>query len=249
MNPESEKIKLLVVEDDAIIAESLVLTLRQLHYEVADPCADVEEAHHALEKERYDLVLVDIHLFGQDSGIELGRLISGKYHTPFIFLTAFSDAETINRASNAGPSAYLIKPASPAMLFAAIQTALHNFRQHTDAPEKQEITGNPFFVKMNDRLYRVDWEQVVSIETSKNYAIINSCGKQAASLPIRGSLQYVLQLIPPHLQHCFVQINRRVCINICHAEQVEKNILHTTQGAYEIGDSYRKNLLERMNIV
>lgn len=245
-----EKIRILVAEDDVFIAESLMLTLQGLGYEINNYCVHPAEALQCLQETNYDLALLDIQFFGNEEGIGLGKTISELYHIPFIFLTAFSDPETVARAAVAGPSAYLVKPASPPALFAAIQTALHNFDNKVVAKDADRSEAKTeFFIKLNSKLYKVDWKEIVSIESSKNYALLRSEDSSLPQIPIRGSVQQVLQLIPYPMAGSFVQINRGCCINIKYITQVCKDYLQVGDEQYVLGESYRKALLEKLHIV
>ena len=250
LNSLDEKIKILIVEDDVFIAESLMLTLQGLGYDVAEPCVTPQEALVKLETQSFDLALLDIQFFEKEEGIELGKIVSEKFKIPFIFLTAFSDAETVKRATIAKPSAYIIKPAAPAALFAAIQTALHNFHdQRVATAVESSEQSNAFFVKINSKIFRIQWEEIVSIESSKNYALIKSSDKKYPTIPIRGSLQQVLQLIPAKLSTCFVQINRGCCVNVNYVTQVNKDLAVCQVGSFVLGESYKKPFLEKLNIL
>ena len=82
------KIKLLIVEDDLLIADNLKTILEDMGFDVAEPCCEYEEAIAILEQKAFDIALLDIDLNGKDDGIKLGKIINTKYHFPFIFLTA-----------------------------------------------------------------------------------------------------------------------------------------------------------------
>ncbi len=244
-----DKIKILIVEDDVFIAESLMLTLSKLGYNVAEPCINTKDALAILAKQSFDLILLDIHFYGKDEGIELGKIISSQFKIPFIFLTAFSDEITIAKAAQANPSAYLVKPASPASLFAAIQTALHNYNNKIVAQNVHDNANNSFFVKLNQKIYKVEWEDVISIEATKNYAIIKSSNSNLPPLPIRGTLQNVLQLIPNSFLPLFIQVNRACIINKNHILSLSKTSIITQVGEFTIGETFRKSLFDKLNIV
>lgn len=249
MVTENEKIKILIAEDDVFIAESLMLTLQGLGYDVGEPCATPGEALQLLSSQSFDLAILDIQFYGKDEGISLGKIISSQYKIPFIFLTAFSDVNTISNATESGPSAYLIKPASPELLFATIQTALYNFNSHIiatqiDIPEQQLS----FFIKLNNTLFRVSWNEVVSIEATKNYALLHLCDSKVPPLPLRGTLQYALKLVPSAVTNSFVQINRGCYLNINFINLLNKDTVTTPVGNYKLGESYKKQLLGKLKI-
>lgn len=87
-----------------------------------------ERALDRISNQSPDLVLLDINIQGSRDGIEIGLIIKEKYDIPFIFLTAFSDINTLNRAKKAEPCAYLVKPYKAADLFSSITIGLFNYQ-------------------------------------------------------------------------------------------------------------------------
>lgn len=120
---------ILIVEDDALVAQALALRLAALGYAVAGPVASGEEAVAAAARERPDLVLMDIVLPGSVDGIEAARLIVDEQRVPLLYLTAYADEERFARARITAPHAYLIKPYNDRELQLAIELALQR-HQH-----------------------------------------------------------------------------------------------------------------------
>lgn len=244
-------IKILIVEDDLLIAENLKAVLEDLGYDVYEPCATAAEAIRTLEQQAFDLALLDINLNGKDDGIEVGKLINGKYRFPFIFLTAFSDKETIKTATAAYPSAYLIKPTNAATLFATIQTAINNFQKNSVPDNITETqTDDSFFVKIGNNLSKVYWQDVVCISSGKNYISILQNKANATPIPIRSTLQYAINhLLPFSLKQHFIQISRTHCINLLFIKEVKSDSAITPFGNFEIGDKFKKSLMEKLDII
>jgi CheY-like chemotaxis protein len=116
--------RILVVEDNAIIAMETVERLKRLGYVVPAVAAKGADAIRLCEEMEPDLVLMDINLKGGMDGIEAARTIVSAHDVPVIFLTAYSDTETLERASSVQPFRYLIKPYRERDLYAAITEAL-----------------------------------------------------------------------------------------------------------------------------
>lgn len=215
----TNRLRILVVEDEALIAENLRLTLEDLGYEVPATYYTFAEARQALAAPAADLVLLDINLGSADpacSGLGLARQLRESGGPPFIFLTAYSDLATIRQATQLQPSGYLIKPVGGPALFAAIQSALEYAATRQPAPAPAPPSAAPpavpdfFFVKLGERTHKLHWADVQRLEASKNYVMLHSAG-QRTGYPIRGSLTYVLdQLLPPPLQGRFLRVNRRL---------------------------------------
>ena len=105
-------IKILIVEDELIIAEDIRLQLVKLGYQVTGVAKDFGAALTLLEKDTPDLLLVDIVLKGERDGIELAEFVKEQYDLPVIFLTSHADKLTVERAKKVNPEGYLLKPVS-----------------------------------------------------------------------------------------------------------------------------------------
>lgn len=102
--------KILLAEDEALIAMSMQLQLEEAGYNVYETVATGEEAVSCVKKNPPDIVLMDIHLSGQVDGIEAARQISDAFDIPIIFITGYPDNETKQEASQVNPGGYLTKP-------------------------------------------------------------------------------------------------------------------------------------------
>jgi len=117
--------RIMVVEDESIVAMDLQGRLEVLGHEVPAVCDTGEEAVEMAGKVRPDLVLMDIMLKGEMRGTEAAAAIRSRYAIPVIYLTAYSDPATLGRAKMAEPYGYLLKPFDEAELRTTIVMALH----------------------------------------------------------------------------------------------------------------------------
>jgi PAS domain S-box-containing protein len=123
--------RILVVEDEAIAATDIERSLAALGYSVVGRVSTGVDAVQQARACRPDLVLMDVHLRGELDEVAAATIIREELQTPVIFLSAFSDGETINRAMSTEPFAYILKPFKEIELGCAIEIALH--RSRTDA--------------------------------------------------------------------------------------------------------------------
>src|SRR5579862_7113502 len=127
--------KVLVVEDEGIIAHDISSRLQALGHEVI---ASVATAAEALAKAgEADIVLMDIRLDGRVDGIEAAAGIRERFRKPVIFLTSHADRATLDRAKIAGPFGYIVKPLSPASLHTSIEMALYKHRMERQIEERE----------------------------------------------------------------------------------------------------------------
>ncbi len=132
------KISILIVEDEAIVAENLRSKIEQLGYEVAGIAANSEEAVEMALRLLPQLVLMDIRLDGRNDGIQAAEEIRARYDVPVIYLTAHSDPATLARAKLTGPFGYIIKPFEMRDLATQIELALYKHQADKKAHEQRE---------------------------------------------------------------------------------------------------------------
>lgn len=121
---ETDVKKILVVEDERIIAINICSTLKQYGYH-ATYVSEANDAIEQIESEHFDLVLMDIMLNGPMDGIEIAARIKRTKEIPVIYLTAYSDEATINRAKTTEPFGYLIKPFNSRDLYISVEMAIY----------------------------------------------------------------------------------------------------------------------------
>ncbi|MBW4693397.1 MAG: response regulator [Lyngbya sp. HA4199-MV5] len=119
-----KRARVLVVEDNYILAANLQENLESLGYEVLDTAASVKEAIHKAVSLRPDVVLMDIRLEGEQDGIQAATFIWNQLQIPIIFVTGHSDQSTLARARKTFPFGYILKPVKIQALHGAIATAL-----------------------------------------------------------------------------------------------------------------------------
>lgn len=130
--------RILIVEDESIVALEIESFLKHLGYIVVDMVSNALECLIIIKKEKVDLILMDVYIDGEMDGIECAENIKSMQSIPLIYISAFSDDETLERAINTGPSAYLVKPFNRKELQVAIKIALNHI-------EKQKRVGDFIF--------------------------------------------------------------------------------------------------------
>ncbi len=120
MTMNMSNVRILIVEDEILIAMHLARQLEEAGYEVSDPVTSGSAALEAAELNRPDVVLLDVRLAGDMDGIETGRAIRDRLGIPVVFLTGYSDPEVETRAREITSADVLGKPASVRQIAAAI---------------------------------------------------------------------------------------------------------------------------------
>ncbi len=136
------KIRVLVVDDERLVAVGLKEQLEKLDYRVVGTAATGNEAINIALERRPDIILMDIVLQGEMDGIETAEIIHSHIDTPIIYITAYSDDEILRRARLTDPYAYIIKPIKTSELNANIQMALYKYESEKKKNERShDITA------------------------------------------------------------------------------------------------------------
>lgn len=123
--------RILIVEDEPLIAEDISESLVKNEFEVTDIAYTKTEALQQLETNLPDMALLDINLNNKMDGIEIAEAIQQRYQIPFIFITSYSDKSTLEKAKVTEPAGYLVKPFNEAGLYSSIEIAFYNHTQKT----------------------------------------------------------------------------------------------------------------------
>lgn len=119
-------IRVLIIEDEPLIAKNIGMYLNNHDYEVAAFAYDVDEAMYQLKRQPPDFAIIDINLECDKDGIDIAHYINQHNFIPFIFLTSYSDKDTLDRAKKTNPSGFIVKPFNEKTLYATIEIALSN---------------------------------------------------------------------------------------------------------------------------
>ena len=133
----SEK-QILVVEDEAIVAMDIQVSLENLGYSVPAIVSSGEEALKKAEEFRPDLVLMDIMLKGDMNGIDAADRIRSDLDVPVVYLTAYADDDTLNRAKITEPFGYIVKPFTERELHSTIEMAIYRHRAEIELKKTKE---------------------------------------------------------------------------------------------------------------
>ena len=130
---DDTKVSILIVEDEAIQAMGLEETLERAGYRVAGIADNGEEVLEFVAREKVDLVVMDIHIKGDMDGVKTALKVREiKPDIPIIYLSAYVDQETVRRAKETSPAAYITKPYRQLNLLSSIETALLNAKNASD---------------------------------------------------------------------------------------------------------------------
>ncbi len=126
------KTRIMIVEDEWAVSEEIRMVLQSMEYEVTSMASSGEEAIQNAEKDKPDLVLMDIVLEGEMDGIVAANEIRSRFNIPIVFLTAYTDDKILERASITGPFGYIVKPFVNEDLKISIEIAIYKYRMEKE---------------------------------------------------------------------------------------------------------------------
>jgi DNA-binding LytR/AlgR family response regulator len=232
------KIKIGIVEDEMIIAETIALTLEKLGYAVVGKVGTYADALEMVKVHQPDLVLLDINLGSKKDGIDLATEIKDRFAIPIIFLTANADANTVNRAKDIHPIAYIVKPFSSTDLFSAIEIGWTNFNKsmNTVAAKQKHVV-----LKIGTNYEKVQLDDITYMKNDHIY--IDIFLVDGNILIVRATNQEMLQLLPADQ---FLKVNRSCIVNINQIKKIDTKSLFIADQKISITKETREELLNRM---
>ena len=222
-------------------------TLDELGYSHCGPAINYTEAMEMLEQNKPDLLLLDIQLSGKKDGIDVAQKLNELYHVPFIFLTANSDGETIDRAKKVKPHAYIVKPFTKEELFAAIEIAFSNFTGNRSNAKSDQgdcyQTKEYMFVRDGYVFRKIFFNELLYLESDANYITLHL--KSQKKVMVRSTLNdFVAQLD----QKTFIRIHRSYSVNIHLVDDIFPTEVSVSGIKIPIGKSYREDLFKALGI-
>ncbi len=137
-----EKTKILVVEDESIVAKDIQNSLTKLGYDVPATASSATIAYDKLDEIKPDLVFLDIKLKGDVDGVQIAERIKTEYDIPVIFLTSYVDKSTLDRAKVTEPYGYLVKPFNENDLQSTVEMALYKFKKDQELRTNKQMYAN-----------------------------------------------------------------------------------------------------------
>jgi DNA-binding LytR/AlgR family response regulator len=243
-------IKVLLVEDDWIIAKDISYSLQDMGFEVVGILETGEKALEQLKTLEPDIVLLDIDLSGELTGIDVAQKLKQAGKPPFVFLTALADTQTVEKAKLAEPYAYLVKPVNSQSLYSTIEITLHNAAKRTAELSagaillKENLSyEDSIFIKNKKRLEKISLKDILWVEAYDIYAMIKTVqGKYLLS----HSLKAVEEKFPSSK---FIRVHRSYLINIDKIEAIEENDAIIFNTPIPIGKTYRDGLMKKLSFL
>jgi len=248
------KTNILIVEDESIVAKDIQHSLKKLGYTVVAICSSGQDAIKMAEEKKPDLVLMDIMLKGDMSGIEAADQIRERLNIPIIYLTAYADESTLNKAKVTEPYGYIIKPFKEIDLHTSIEMAIYKHEKESEVRKERDFlysivenkeSQDMIFVKSNSRIVKVKTDEIYFIEALKDYVVINTF---SARYTIHSTMKEIEKKLSPA---SFIRVHRSFIVRIDKIVAIEQPnlILENDKKQIPIGGSYKDELAKKINLV
>lgn len=231
--------KIVIVEDEPLIAEHLCAILETINiqsaiYEVDDDIVD------RILYNQPDLVFLDINLNTEEDGISIAKKLK-TLSIPFMFITSYYDESTLQRARATEPLAYILKPFSKETIYANIEIARAKIRRRSQ--EKDIDTGKPIFIRIDNELKSIAPEEILFLEAYDNYCFIHTTeGRLLASKSLK-----VLE--KSFHSAGIIRVHRSFAINLLHISAIREDCVHINDKVIRVGKQYKQNLLRNIQIL
>jgi DNA-binding LytR/AlgR family response regulator len=249
------KTNILIVEDESIVAKDIQHSLKKLGYTVVEVCSNGEDAIKIAEEKKPNLVLMDIMLKGDMSGIEAGAHIKEKLNIPIIYLTAYADESTLSKAKVSEPYGYIIKPYKEIDLHTSIEMAIYKHEKETELKKERDflysIVENKdskdkdfLFVKSNSRLIKLNTSDIYFVEALKDYVVINT---ETARYTIHSTMKEIEKKLS---SSDFIRVHRSFIVRIDKIVAIEQQslIIEKDKKLIPIGGVYKDDLHNKLNM-
>jgi len=241
------KTKILIVEDEMIIAANISLQLTSLGYEVTAIISRAEEALLHMEQQQPDILLLDINLKGAIDGIEMAQLMQKSYNIPIIYLTANADEAHFNRAKSTNPYAFISKPFKKLDLERAIELTINRIKLDKASPFLEKIPpfilSDSIFVRHLEKMVKVDIKDILYIEAERNYCRIYSKIKEYLLVM---TLKDLDEKLP---QKHFIRVHRSFIVNLSQIDEIATNHIVIAKKAIPVSKTLKEELLNRLQTI
>lgn len=229
---------ILIVEDDPIFAVEVEMMLSKLGFQNVRIVDNGQAAIDAIGEQKPDLLLLDIFLKGEMTGIDVAAYIKQE-GIPTIFMTISEDSNTYKSAQEQQPLLYLVKPFN----ILSLQSAIEAY-QGVKIADEATVAENSFFVKQNNEHIKVHYKDIYWIQSEGNYCIIKTGFTRYV---LKTSLIRFYERLPKSL---FIRVHRNYIVQISEVEKINvaDNEISVFNTAIPLGGKYKASVVKCLNL-
>ena len=246
------KIEVLIVEDDQFFGKKLEKDLTDLGYTVVGLADNAKEAMGLFYMKDPDLVIMDIHIKGEQTGIDIAKLMQGDEANkkPVIFLTSDNSPSTFEEAKELLPFAYMQKPVDNFTLQHQMELALHYASNETKESSKEQLKNGIFqsdffYIKKNKRIVKVFYKDILYAEVESNYSTVHTTNE---NFTIVSSLRDLTTKLPGN---DFLRIHKNYIVNLHCVKEFNFEEYFVIVGSKDlpIGKKFKARIIEALPIL
>lgn len=250
------KNKVLIVEDEIIVAKDIQHSLERLGYEIIGIASDQDQVINLIDQSIPDIVLMDIMLRNEQNGVEIAEFIRTNYQIPVIFLTAYADKATLERAKLAESYGYILKPFKTIDLQTNIELAIYKHSKEMQVEKERDFLANiventdstmvnDIYVRSSNKLIRLKKDKILFVEALKDYVMVHLQDKKYT---IHTSMKEIESKLG---SKSFIRIHRSFIVQLDAIESIELSNLRieNTSHILPIGGSYKEELFAKINTI
>jgi len=245
-----EKYKVLIIEDELIIAEDIKDILEHASYEVIGMAASGKEAIELLSEVMPDILLVDVSIKGNMDGIQLANVIREQYNLPFIYITSYTNKSVLERAKLTKPYGYIVKPYKEQDVLIAVELALSNAASESlklnsfipSGKTSSQPLDDHLFIRDKGGLLKIKFSDILFLEADGNYTTIHLA---ANKYTLRSTLKNAEEQLPTDR---FFRIHKSYIINLQEITKIDSSTVIVGKSLLPIGRIYQEPLMKRLTI-
>ena len=248
------KTNVLVVEDESIVSKDIQHSLKKLGYNIVGAASTGERAFELASSEKPDIILMDIMLKGDINGIETAQRVKEELQIPVIYLTAYADESTLEKAKVTEPYGYIIKPFKEVDLHTSIEMALYKFSKEKEVLKARDLfyslienkeSKGFIFVKSKSRLVKIKTADIYFVEALKDYVVINT---MESRYTIHSTMKDIIAKLEPDN---FIRVHRSFIVRLDKIASIEYPNLHleNDKKIVPIGGSFKEELIKKLNLI
>jgi len=248
------KAKVYIVEDEILLSKDLENILKSNGYNVVGVSQTGEEFLEKVVEERPNIVLMDIMLKGKITGIEAAKKLREMFDIPVIFLTAYGDENTVEKAKESFPYGYIIKPFREKELITTIEVVLNKYQADQEIKKERDLLYNLvsnknetdcIFVRADYRLNKISFKDIYFVEAMKDYVTIHTSDNMYT---VHSTMKEMQKILP---EKEFVRVHRSYIVRIdkIYSIKYPDIVIENKMKVIPIGGLYRKELYRKLNLL
>lgn len=232
------KIKVLIVEDEALIAAEIAECMEENGFETSGIASTADSAIELVLQNKPDVILMDISIKGKINGIELAKQILASQNIPIIFLTSNSHDVVIKEAMKINPTAFLLKPFNEKELPVAIELAFNNHNQQILRElGSRSLLSDCVFVKSGKKFLKIKTEDIFFIQAEGSYSRLVTLKNEYM---VSFNLSHFHQQID---NKYFIRIHRSFIINVKNVESFDTENVYINSKSIPMSKQFSDSFL------